>query len=169
MPSSHNRRLLSTSLSVAAVAITSLSSSVTQLDAFSPAPTSSRRLQHGGISRIGGVVPSGESSTALYNRQARRKNKKKKKKRSSLVLDDDGAPSSNAGGSEPTLTGGGEIGYSADVDSPNVPVADSKSPGPEDGVLGETVTSPASVSDMPPQAGEAQPDVTTIITDPDTG
>ena len=176
MSSPNNRRLLSTSLSVAAVAITSLSSSVTQLDAFSPAPTSSHRLQHGGISRIGGVLPPDESSTALYNRQARRKNKKKKKKRSSLILDDDddddGAPSNNAGRNEPVLTGGGEIGYSADVDSPNVPVAASKSkspPGPEDGIMGETVTSPASVSDMPPQAGEAQPDVTTIITDPDTG
>ena len=181
MSSSNNRRLLS----VAAVAITSLSSSVTQLDAFSPPSTSSsRRLQHGGISRIGGGVlsPPPDSNTALYNRQARRKNKKKKKRSSLIDDDDDGAPSNVR--NEPILTGGGEIGYSADVDSSKVPVATttSKPPGPskldqelsggrivEDGILGESVTSPASVSDLPLVAGMDQPDVTTIITDPDTG
>ena len=89
----------------------------------------------------------------------------------------------------PIRLGGGEIGYRAEVpDSSQIPVAvpssskrDKKTKLErelsgeriilEDGVqvVGESVTSAASVSDMPPGPGQNKPDVTTIVTDPDTG
>ena len=39
----------------------------------------------------------------------------------------------------------------------------------EDGIVGESVTSAASVSDMPLEPGQRQPDVSTVTTDPETG
>ena len=137
------------------------------------------------------AASSDSSPSALYNRQARRKDKKKKKKRSSLLIEDDeeSAPSSNSQTfqkQEPILLGGGEIGFDSDVGESKIPVAttsaSSSSPSKskleqelsgeriqEDGIVGESVTSAASVSDMPLEPGMMQPDVTTIVTDPDTG
>jgi hypothetical protein len=133
------------------------------------------------------------SASALYNRQARRKEKKKKKKRSSLLIDDDEPASSSSNSQtvqkqEPILLGGGEIGFDSDVGESKIPVATSASGTSsssqskskleqelsgeriqEDGIVGESVTSGASVSDMPLEPGMMQPDVTTIVTDPDTG
>jgi hypothetical protein len=133
---------------------------------------------------------SDSSSSALYNRQARRK-EKKKKSRSSLIIDDDdddNTPASNSQSfkkQEPILLGGGEIGFDSEVGESKIPVATSASSSPpkkskleqelsgeriqEDGIVGESVTSAASVSDMPLEPGMMQPDVTTVVTDPDTG
>mmetsp|Transcript_8732 Transcript_8732/g.14379 ORF Transcript_8732/g.14379 Transcript_8732/m.14379 type:complete len:658 (+) Transcript_8732:95-2068(+) len=129
------------------------------------------------------------SPSALYNRQARRKDKKKKK-RSSLLIEDDDEPASSSNSQtfqkqEPILLGGGEIGFDSDVGESKIPVATSASSSSpskskleqelsgeriqEDGIVGESVTSAASVSDMPLEPGMMQPDVTTIVTDPDTG
>ena len=108
------------------------------------------------------------------------------------MIDDEeeasGSPSPKAASkNEPILLGGGESGFAAEVpDSSQVPIATttSKDMKPkkskleqelsgerieEDGILGESVTSAASVSDMPLGMGEMQPDVTTVVTDPDTG
>ena len=136
-------------------------------------------------------APASDSSpSALYNRQARRKDKKKKK-RSSLIVDDDddedNAPAANSQSykkQEPILLGGGEIGFDSEVGESKIPVATSSSSQSskskldqelsgeriaEEGIVGESVTSAASVSDMPLEPGMMQPDVTTIVTDPDTG
>ena len=139
------------------------------------------------------AASSDSSSTAVYNRQARRKDKKKKKRSSLLIEDDDDDDNSNNGASpqsfkkqEPILLGGGEIGFDSEVGESKIPVATtSSSSGPpkkskleqelageriqEDGIVGESVTSAASVSDMPLEPGQMQPDVTTVVTDPDTG
>ena len=129
----------------------------------------------------------------MYNRQARRKDKKKKKKRSSLLIEDEDDDVNGGSASspqsyqkqEPILLGGGEIGFDSDVGESKIPVASSSSSGSpkkskleqelageriqEDGIVGESVTSAASVSDMPLEPGQMQPDVTTVVTDPDTG
>ncbi|KAL9185219.1 hypothetical protein ACHAXT_002996 [Thalassiosira profunda] len=158
---------------------------LTATEAF--APPSSR----GALSRAADVSASTEmSSTALHNRSARRKEKKKKKKRSpAFVLDqeEEAAPSNSPNANEPILLGGGEIGFTGEVpDASKIPVATatSKDRPPqkskldqelsgeriqEDGIVGESVTSAASVSDMPLDPGQAQPDVTTVVTDPETG
>lgn len=136
------------------------------------------------------------STTAVYNRQARRKDQKKKKKRSSLLIEDEDDDDVNGGSAasspqsyqkqEPILLGGGEIGFDSDVGESKIPVASSSSSSgapqkskleqelageriQEDGIVGESVTSAASVSDMPLEPGQMQPDVTTVVTDPDTG
>jgi len=91
----------------------------------------------------------------------------------------------SASSNEPILLGGGDAGFTNEVpDSSKIPVATRTSKAPkkskldqelsgeriqEDGVVGESVTSSASVSDMPLEPGMAQPDVTTVVTDPDTG
>ena len=158
---------------------------LTATEAF--APPSSRVA----LSRAADVSASTEtSSTALHNRFARRKEKKKKKKRSpAFVLDqeEEAAPSNSPNANEPILLGGGEIGFTGEVpDASKIPVATatSKDRPPqkskldqelsgeriqEDGIVGESVTSAASVSDMPLDPGQAQPDVTTVVTDPETG
>ncbi|KAL7446408.1 hypothetical protein ACHAXH_009402 [Discostella pseudostelligera] len=137
------------------------------------------------------------SSSALYNRSARRETEKKKKRRSpAFVIDDDeddtpATAKSSGGGAksknEPILLGGGESGYTYEIpDSSKIPVAttvsselppkksklDQELSGEriqEDGITGESVTSAASVIDMPLNPGQSQPDVTTIVTDPETG
>jgi len=135
-------------------------------------------------------LTSESSYSALYNREARRK-EKKKKSRSSLIIDDDDEDSTPASNpqtfkkQEPILLGGGEIGFDSEVGESKIPVATSASSSPpkkskleqelsgeriqEDGIVGESVTSAASVSDMPLVPGMMQPDVTTVVTDPDTG
>jgi len=96
-----------------------------------------------------------------------------------------GSSPQSANSNEPILLGGGDAGFTNEVpDSSKIPVATSTSKAPkkskldqelsgeriqEDGVVGESVTSSASVSDMPLEPGMAQPDVTTVVTDPDTG
>jgi hypothetical protein len=140
---------------------------------------------------------SSSSSSALYNRSARRETEKKKKRRSpAFVIDDDeddtpATAKSSGGGAksknEPILLGGGESGYTYEIpDSSKIPVAttvsselppkksklDQELSGEriqEDGITGESVTSAASVIDMPLNPGQSQPDVTTIVTDPETG
>ncbi|KAL7555205.1 hypothetical protein ACHAWF_018848 [Thalassiosira exigua] len=159
-------------------------------EAFAPQPASAGvRTRIGG----GGGSPT-TSTTALCNRSARRKDKKKKKRRSqpAFVVDDEedsaaGGVATAASKNEPILLGGGEIGFTNEVpDSSKIPVATttSKDRPPkkskldqelsgeriqEEGVVGESVTSAASVSDMPLEPGQAQPDVTTVVTDPETG
>lgn len=127
------------------------------------------------------------SSSAIYNRAERRKNKKKKS-RSSLLIDEDDAPSSSGTitKSQPILLGGGEAGYDYEVGESKIPVAKTTSKDiksqpskldqelsgkriAEDGIVGESVTSAASVSDMPLEPGQRQPDVSTVTTDPETG
>ncbi len=129
--------------------------------------------------------------TSLYNREARRSEKKKKRRSPAFVLDEDDEEEGEGGGKKktdgPILLGGGESGYRAEVpDSSQIPIAvlpskklkksklEQELSGErilqEDGiVVGESVTSSASVSDMPLGPGQSQPDVTTIVTDPDTG
>ncbi|KAL7472108.1 hypothetical protein ACHAXS_012431 [Conticribra weissflogii] len=142
------------------------------------------------ISIAGSTSP---SSTAIYNRQARRQNKKKKVRSGpSFVIDEEDDSPANASASknsksaEPILLGGGEIGFSSDVPESKIPVATATSANSppkaskldqelegkrieEDGIVGESVTSAASVSDMPVGSGQQQPDVSTVITDPETG
>ena len=139
------------------------------------------------------------TTTALYNREARRGEKKKKRRSPAFVIDgeeeeggggEEGTTTS-AAADGPILLGGGESGYRSDVpDSSRIPIAipppssSSSSSKPkkskldqelsgeriqEDGIVGESVISAASVSIMPPGPGQAQPDVTTIVNDPDTG
>jgi len=165
--------------SVALVVTLTLSCTITE--AFAP-PSSQCHLN-----QCSSTATTGASSTSLYNRQARRKDKKKKKKKRSPAFDlddeEDSAPTKNS--NEPILLGGGEIDYNTDVDSSKVPLAtkatskktkksrlDQELSGEriqKDGIVGESVTSAASVSDMPLGPDQAQPDVTTVITDPDTG
>lgn len=155
--------------SVALVAALALSSTLSA-EAFAP-PASSLTLTTAGNGHRSRSVA---TATTLYNRAARRKGKKKKKKRSAtFIVDEDDEVSSSspqsANSNEPTLLGGGEIGYTSEVpDSSQVPVATTTSK-EDEGVLSESVTSAASVSDMPPAPGQSQPDVTTVVTDPDTG
>lgn len=127
--------------------------------------------------------------SALFNRADRRKGKKKKK-RSILDGDDDDTPISNSGTTitknEPILLGGGEAGYDYEVGESKIPIATTTSKDvkkrpdkleqemsgkriEEEGIIGESVTSAASVSDMPLGPGQAQPDVSTVTTDPETG
>ena len=130
------------------------------------------------------------SSTELYNRSARRKDTKKKKRRQPAFIEeeeesDNNDAARNSKKNEPILLGGGEIGYTNEVpDTSKIPIATATSkdsPPPKskldqelsgerivekDGTLGESVVSSASISDY---VGEVQPDVTTVVTDPDTG
>ena len=161
------------------------------VEGFVAAPTS-----HSPLARYG-PASAPDSSSAVYNRQARRNDtKKKKKKRSSILVDDeDDDDNSNGAASfnsqtykkqEPILLGGGEIGFDSTVGESKIPVATATSASSppkkskleqelsgeriqEDGIVGESVTSAASVSDMPLVPGQMQPDVTTVVTDPDTG
>mmetsp|Transcript_20971 Transcript_20971/g.45406 ORF Transcript_20971/g.45406 Transcript_20971/m.45406 type:complete len:663 (+) Transcript_20971:33-2021(+) len=169
--------------------LSALSSSVDAFAPVSPSLTASTARIIGSI--IDGQQPpisaSSSASSALYNRQDRRK-KNKKKKRSLLDEDDDDDASptanNNAASSEPILLGGGEIGFDSEVGESKIPIAKQSSSKPkqskldqelsgkrieEDGIVGESVTSAASVSDMPLEPGQSQPDVSTVITDPDTG
>ena len=138
------------------------------------------------------------TTTALYNREARRGEKKKKRRSPAFVIDGEEEEEEGGGegttttsspsADGPILLGGGESGYRSDVpDSSRIPIAitsSSSSSKPkkskldqelsgeriqEDGIVGESVISAASVSVMPPGPGQAQPDVTTIVNDPDTG
>jgi hypothetical protein len=149
-------------------------------------------------STIISIPPLLSSSSALYNRSARRENEKKKKRRSpAFVIDEDEdvattvKPSSSSGtksNNEPILLGGGESGYTYEIpDSSKIPVATAVSTDlppkkskldqelsggriqEKDGTTGESVTSAASVIDMPLNPGQQQPDVTTVVTDPETG
>ena len=173
-------------LAAALVLSTSLS-----IEAFAPPSSSSSVL---GTRIISTTAQS--TTTELYNRSERRQSKKKKKRRQPAFIEDAesddnanaNASPSTANSQEPILSGGGEIGYDYEIpkDS-NIPVATttSKDLPPQkskleqelsgeriqekDGTLGESVTSAASVSDMPMFPGEEKPDVTTVVTDPDTG
>ena len=172
--------LLFSSVALAAALASSLS-----VEAFSP----SRSL--GNVASNNIRVPTTiVSSTELYNRSARRKDKKKKKRRGPAFIEEEEeeeSPRSSTVNSknEPILLGGGEIGYTNEVpDESKIPVATatSKDSPPtkskldqelsgeriveKDGTLGESVVSSASISDY---VGEVQPDVTTVVTDPDTG
>jgi hypothetical protein len=131
-----------------------------------------------------------QSNSQLFNRAERRKAKKKKSRTSLLDEDDDTDNAASSGRtiikSEPILLGGGEAGYDYEVGESKIPIAKTTSkdvkPKPskldqelsgkriqEDGIVGESVTSAASVSDMPLGPGQRQPDVTTVVTDPETG
>jgi hypothetical protein len=133
-----------------------------------------------------------QSNSQLFNRAERRKAKKKKSRTSLLDVDeeDDDTAATPSGrtitNSELILLGGGEAGYDYEVGESKIPIAKTTSkdikPRPskldqelsgkriqEDGILGESVTSPASVSDMPLEPGQRQPDVSTVTTDPETG
>eukprot|EP00571_Detonula_confervacea_P013157 CAMPEP_0172310640 /NCGR_PEP_ID=MMETSP1058-20130122/12227_1 /TAXON_ID=83371 /ORGANISM="Detonula confervacea, Strain CCMP 353" /LENGTH=658 /DNA_ID=CAMNT_0013023533 /DNA_START=6 /DNA_END=1982 /DNA_ORIENTATION=- len=166
--------------SVALAAVVALSTTLSA-EAFSPSQ-SYRPLAAASGSRSTITTP-----TALYNRADRRKDKKKKKKRT-IMDDDDVTPSSptSANSNEPILLGGGESGYEYELGESKIPIATAKSTDSppkkskldqelsgeriqEDGIVGESVTSAASVSDMPLYPGEVKPDVTTVIMDPDTG
>ncbi|KAL7529965.1 hypothetical protein ACHAXR_003249 [Thalassiosira sp. AJA248-18] len=174
--------------SVALAAVLALSTTLSA-DAF--APPISHCPQAAAVGSDSRSSASFSTSTALYNRSARRKDKKKKKKRSPAFLVDEeeeasGSPKA-ATSNEPILLGGGEIGFTGEVpDSSKIPIATatSKDKPPtktklemelsgeriqEEGIVGESVTSAASVSDMPLEPGEQKPDVTQVITDPDTG
>jgi hypothetical protein len=137
------------------------------------------------------------SITCLFNRAERRKQKKKKSRSSVLTDDDDDddlgfnslspkLPTSSPTNSEPILLGSSEAGYDYEIPESKIPIAKTTSkdlpPKPskldqelsgkrieEDGILGESVTSAASVSDMPLEPGQRQPDVSTVTTDPETG
>ena len=161
-------------LFISTAALAATLSSTTYIHAFSPSLT---------------IAPQSKSSTlTLFNRAERRK--KKKKKARSFVIDDDSDDTSASGTTitkaEPILLGGGEAGYDYEVGESKIPVATStskdakKAPSKldqelsgkrieEEGVIGESVTSPASVSDMPLEPGQIQPDVSTVTTDPETG
>ncbi|KAL3799119.1 hypothetical protein HJC23_002247 [Cyclotella cryptica] len=168
--------------STAAIAATLSSLSV---EAF--APISRQALTPSSLSRT-------SYESALFNRADRRKDKKKKKARSFVIDEDDNdddeedAPSATRTKSEPILLGGGEAGYDYEVGESKIPIASTTSKDlkkkrqpskldqelagkriEEEGILGESVTSPASVSDMPVEPGQQQPDVSTVITDPETG
>ena len=149
-------------------------------------------------SSITSIPPLLSSSSALYNRSARRENEKKKKRRSpAFVIDEEedvdttvrsSSSSSIKSNNEPILLGGGESGYTYEIpDSSKIPVATAVSTDlppkkskldqelsggriqEKDGTTGESVTSAASVIDMPLNPGQQQPDVTTVVTDPETG
>jgi hypothetical protein len=193
--SSSSRSSLGSLLAFATAAV-ALSNVFSLIDAFSP-PNNYLpfcRLDGDGL-RNNNVEGRRTISTptSLNNREARRSEKKKKRRSPAFVLDEDDEV--EGGGKrmtdEPILRGGGEIGYRAEVpDSSQIPVAvpsssssskkqkksklDQELSGEriqqEGGiVVGESVTSAASVSDIPPGPGRSQPDVTTIVTDPDTG
>eukprot|EP00579_Thalassiosira_antarctica_P002540 CAMPEP_0201865888 /NCGR_PEP_ID=MMETSP0902-20130614/662_1 /ASSEMBLY_ACC=CAM_ASM_000551 /TAXON_ID=420261 /ORGANISM="Thalassiosira antarctica, Strain CCMP982" /LENGTH=665 /DNA_ID=CAMNT_0048390753 /DNA_START=10 /DNA_END=2007 /DNA_ORIENTATION=- len=171
--------------SVALAAAIALSNTLS-VDAFAPAASHcSLTAANGSRSCSSSTIT---TSTTLYNRADRRKDKKKKKKRSLIDDEEETASSSpqSANSNEPILLGGGEIGATNEVGDSKIPVATatSKDQPPkkskldqelsgeriqEDGVVGESVTSAASVSDMPIDFGQALPDVSTIVTDPDTG
>jgi len=172
--------------SVALAAVVALSSTLSAEAFVSPASHRSPAISAANGCRSSGSIT---SATTLYNRSARRKDKKKKKRRSFVIDEEEEASGSpqSANSNEPILLGGGEIGFSGEVpDASKIPVATttSKDRPPkkskldqelsgeriqEDGIVGESVTSAASVSDMPLDPGQAQPDVTTVVTDPDTG
>ena len=95
-----------------------------------------------------------------------------------LIEDEDDAPSPSANTKsyqkqEPVLLGGGEIGFDSSVGESNIPAATTASAADtskkSNDVIEESVTSPASISDMPLEPGTIQPDVTTIVNDPETG
>ena len=161
-------------LFISTAALAATLSSLTFINAFSPSLT---------------IAPLSKSSTStLFNRAERRK--KKKKKARTFVIDDDSDDTPASGTiitkAEPILLGGGEAGYEYGVGESKIPVATStskdvkKAPSKldqelsgkrieEEGVVGESVTSSASVSDMPLEPGQIQPDVSTVTTDPETG
>lgn len=180
MSQNTNMRLFSRGgllFSTAAAAACLTACSLSGTEAFAP-PTLRSSAVHSAT-----VV---ETSTALFNRKDRRANKKKKvRTQPGFVDDDDDAPPSNsAAAQEPILMGGGDIGSSNEVPESQIPLATrapkTKKPSKldqelageridEEGIVGESVTSSASVSDMPTLPGMEQPDVSQIVTDPDTG
>ena len=163
-----------------------LAISTSTVEAFSP-PQSQLGLASNNIRVTTTTII---SSTELYNRSARRKDTKKKKRRQPAFIEeeeesDNNDAARNSKKNEPILLGGGEIGYTNEVpDTSKIPIATATSkdsPPPKskldqelsgerivekDGTLGESVVSSASISDY---VGEVQPDVTTVVTDPDTG
>ena len=161
------------------------------VEAFAPATLTRSSL----VDRTSWAVETSSTTTTLYNRQARRKEKKKKVRSSpSFLIDDEEEEeeeeedysNNSSSRSGNILLGGGEIGFSSEVPDSKIPIATttSKDRPPkesklnqelsgkrivEEGVVGESVTSAASVSDMPIAPGQQQPDVTTVVTDPETG
>ena len=134
---------------------------------------------------------SSTTSTVLFNREARRSEKKKKKRTTLLDDDDDDTDdeTSSTVPKGPVLLGGGESGYRAevperitDVAAATVPPSSSNKQRKksskeqqelfldrtsDESVVG--VKESSSAGDMPLEPGQKQPDVTTIVTDPDTG
>jgi len=192
MVASSNNRLSPGSLLAIVAATVALSNALSRIEAFSPPRHSPCRRQVG-ANNNGALPPTTTTSsttttttTALYNREARRGEKKKKRRSPAFVLDEEEEGTTAADADGPILLGGGESGYRSDVpDSPQIPIAipppsskpkksklDQELSGEriqEDGIVGESVLSAASVSIMPLGPGQAQPDVTTIVNDPDTG
>jgi hypothetical protein len=133
------------------------------------------------------------TSTVLFNREARRSEKKKKKRTSLLDNDDDDDDELTSSAvpliKGPVLLGGGESGYRTEVPERISDVAAATNPSSsskqkkksstkeqqelfvdrtsDESVVG--VKESSSAGDMPLEPGQKQPDVTTIVTDPDTG
>jgi len=176
---------------VAAAIVLTTSTTTLSIHAFTSPHSYSSGIQIGSrIDTRSSKIISSSTTTQLYNRSARRKESKKKKKRRTqpAFIEEEEDSDSGANFNEPILLGGGEIGASNEVPAESqIPIAkrasNNKPPQKtkleqelsgeriteKDGTIGESVVSSASVSDMPTYEGEVQPDVTTVVTDPDTG
>ena len=179
-------------ITVAAAIVLTTTTNTLSIHAFTSPHSYSSGIQIGSRidTRSSKIISSTTTTTQLYNRSARRKENKKKKKRRTqpAFIEEEEDSESGANFNEPILLGGGEIGASNEVPAESqIPIAkrasNNKPPQKtkleqelsgeriteKDGTIGESVVSTASVSDMPTYEGEVQPDVTTVVTDPDTG